>query len=127
MTDPLVIAGRQFTSRLIIGTSRYPDPDTMLAAIEASGAEVVTVSVRRLNLADEGHESPVGLLRGRYQILPNTAGCYTAREAVLTAGLAREALDTDWIKLEVIGDDETLFPDIPASRTLREVRLPGLS
>ena len=113
MNDPLVIAGRQFTSRLIIGTSRYPDPDTMLAAIEASGAEVVTVSVRRLNLADEGNESPVALLRGKYRILPNTAGCYTAREAVLTAQLAREALDTDWVKLEVIGDDETLFPDIP--------------
>jgi len=113
MNDPLVIAGRQFTSRLIIGTSRYPDPDTMLAAIEASGAEVVTVSVRRLNLTDEGRESPVGLLRGKYRILPNTAGCYTAREAVLTAQLAREALDTDWVKLEVIGDEETLFPDIP--------------
>jgi len=113
MNDPLVIAGRQFTSRLIIGTSRYPDPDTMLAAIEASGAEVVTVSVRRLNLADEGRESPVALLRGKYRILPNTAGCYTASEAVLTAQLAREALDTDWVKLEVIGDDETLFPDIP--------------
>jgi len=113
MNDPLIIAGRQFTSRLIIGTSRYPDPDTMLAAIEASGAEVVTVSVRRLNLADEGRESPVALLRGKYRILPNTAGCYTASEAVLTAQLAREALDTDWVKLEVIGDDETLFPDIP--------------
>jgi thiazole synthase len=113
MKDPLAIAGRQFTSRLIIGTSRYPDPDTMLAAIEASGAEVVTVSVRRLNLTDEGRESPVALLRGKYRILPNTAGCYTAREAVLTAQLAREALDTDWVKLEVIGDDETLFPDTP--------------
>jgi thiazole synthase len=113
MKDPLVIAGRQFESRLIIGTSRYPDPDTMLAAIDASGAEVVTVSVRRLNLTDEGRESPVALLRGKYRILPNTAGCYTAREAVLTAQLAREALDTDWVKLEVIGDDETLFPDIP--------------
>ena len=113
MTDSLVIAERTFESRLIIGTSRYPDPGTMLKAIEASGASMVTVSIRRLNLSDPGEESPIALLRDKYFILPNTAGCYTAQEAVLTAQLAREALDTNWVKLEVIGDKDTLFPDVP--------------
>jgi thiazole synthase len=83
----------------------------MLDAIEASGAEVVTVAMRRVSL-DGGGEGIFDLLRGRYHILPNTAGCYTARDAVLTAQLAREALNTNWIKLEVIGDDQTLFPDV---------------
>jgi thiazole synthase len=111
--DRLVIAGREFKSRLIVGTSRYPDPKTMLEAIEASGAEMVTVAVRRIDIKDTSKESVISMLRGRWSVLPNTAGCYTAREAVLTAQLAREALDTNWIKLEVIGDDETLFPDVP--------------
>ena len=111
--DALVIAGRQFASRLIVGTSRYPDPATMLAALEASGTEMVTVAVRRMSLTDDSKESVISMLRGRWSILPNTAGCYTAKEAVLTAQLAREALDTHWVKLEVIGDDETLFPDVP--------------
>lgn len=110
----LEIAGRKFSSRLIVGTSRYPDPKTMLEALEASGTEMVTVAIRRLNLDDPSDESPIGLLSGKdYFILPNTAGCFTAKEAVLTAQLAREALDTPWIKLEVIGDEETLFPDVP--------------
>jgi thiazole synthase len=74
---------------------------------------MVTVSIRRVNLGDGSKESLVSMLRGRYSILPNTAGCYTAKEAVLTARLAREALDTNWIKLEVIGDEDTLFPDVP--------------
>ena len=110
----LIIADKSFSSRLIVGTSRYPDPQTMLEALEASGAEMVTVSVRRLNLnAGNGQESILGMLdRKKYSILPNTAGCYTAKEAVLTAQLAREALETNWVKLEVIGDDETLFPDV---------------
>jgi len=112
-TDSLVIAGREFRSRLIVGTSRYPDPQTMLAAIEASGAEMVTVAVRRVSLTDGSKESVISMLRDRWSVLPNTAGCYTAKEAVLTAQLAREALDTNWVKLEVIGDDETLFPDVP--------------
>ena len=111
--DPLVIAGREFTSRLIVGTSRYPDPGVMLEALAASGTELVTVAVRRVSLTDGSKESFLSMLRGRYSILPNTAGCYTAKEAVLTAQLAREALDTHWIKLEVIGDAETLFPDVP--------------
>ena len=111
--DKLIIANREFDSRLIIGTSRYPDPTTMLAALEASGAEMVTVSIRRLNLSDPSTESPIGLLKDKYFILPNTAGCFTAKEAVLTAQLAREALDHNWVKLEVIGDEDTLFPDVP--------------
>jgi thiazole synthase len=111
-SDKLVIAGREFRSRLILGTSRYPDPRTMLEALEASGTEMVTVAVRRVTLNDGSKESLLSMLRGRWTILPNTAGCYTAKEAVLTAQLAREALDTNWVKLEVIGDDETLFPDV---------------
>lgn len=107
----LTIAGKTFNSRLFIGSSRYPNQQVMLDAIEASGAEVVTVSIRRVSL-DGGGESIFDLLRGRYHLLPNTAGCYTAHDAVLTAQLAREALNTNWIKLEVIGDDETLFPDV---------------
>lgn len=112
--NKLTIADRSFNSRLIVGTSRYPDPQTMLEALEASGTELVTVSIRRLNLnAGNGQESILGMLdRAKYSILPNTAGCYTAKEAVLTAQLAREALETNWVKLEVIGDDETLFPDV---------------
>jgi len=110
--DPLVIAGRSFASRLIVGTSRYPDPRTMLDALEASGTEMVTVAVRRVSLTDGSKESLISLLRPRWSVLPNTAGCYTAKEAVLTAQLAREALDPNWVKLEVIGDEETLFPDV---------------
>ena len=110
--DSLVIAGRSFSSRLIVGTSRYPDPQTMLAALEASGTEMVTVAVRRVSLTDGSKESLMSMLRGKWSVLPNTAGCYTSKEAVLTAQLAREALDTNWVKLEVIGDDETLFPDV---------------
>ncbi len=111
-TDKLVIAGREFDSRLILGTSRYPDPAVMLEALEASGTQLVTVAIRRISLTDGSKESLLGMLRGRWTVLPNTAGCYTAKDAVLTARLAREALDTNWIKLEVIGDDETLFPDV---------------
>ncbi len=111
--DTLVIAGRTFASRLIVGTSRYPDPRTMLDALEASGTEMVTVAVRRISLTDGSKESLISMLRGRWSVLPNTAGCYTAQEAILTARLAREALGTNWVKLEVIGDEETLFPDVP--------------
>jgi len=112
--NQLIIAGKAFNSRLIVGTSRYPDPQTLLESLEASGTELVTVSIRRLNLSSgNGHESVLNLIdREKYSILPNTAGCFTARDAVLTAQLAREALSTNWIKLEVIGDDETLFPDV---------------
>lgn len=111
--DALIIAGRTFRSRLILGTSRYPNHDTMLAALEASGTDMVTVAIRRVNIEDHSKESVIALLRDRFFMLPNTAGCFTARDAVLTAHLAREALDTPWVKLEVIGDEETLFPDVP--------------
>ena len=113
MLEKWTVGGREFGSRLLLGTARYPDPQTMLDAIAASGTEIVTVSIRRLDLADRSGEGMLGLLdRERLTILPNTAGCHTAKDAVLTAQLAREALETDWIKLEVIGDDRTLFPDV---------------
>ncbi len=110
----LEIAGQKFNSRLIVGTSRYPNPQVMLEALEASGTEMITVSIRRLNLnADSGQESILNMIdRNKYFLLPNTAGCYTAKDAVLTAQLARELLGTSWVKLEVIGDEETLFPDV---------------
>ncbi len=111
--DRLEIGEYTFSSRLIVGTSRYPNPQVMLEALEATGTELVTVAIRRVNVEDPAPESHLDLLqKGGYQVLPNTAGCYTAREAVLVARLAREALDTDLIKLEVIGDDETLMPDV---------------
>jgi thiazole synthase len=109
--DPLVIAGRSFTSRLLLGTAGYPNRQVMLDALAASGAEIATASVRRISL--QGYdESLTDLIGDRVQFLPNTAGCQTAREAVLTAELAREALDTNWVKLEVIGDRELLYPNI---------------
>ena len=108
--DPLVIADTAFASRLFVGTAGYPNQQTMLDAIEASGSELVTVSIRRMSL--EGYdESPLELIGARAKLLPNTAGCATLRDAVLTAELAREALETDWVKLELIGDRETLYPD----------------
>ncbi len=110
MADVLEIAGEAFTSRLFIGTAGYPNQQVMLDAIEASGAEIVTVSIRRISL--EGYtESMIDLVGDRYRLLPNTAGCATVRDAVLTAQLAREALETDWVKLELIGDRDTLYPD----------------
>ena len=107
----LTFGSHAFGSRLLVGTGGYASPQVMLDALAAAGAELVTVSIRRSNLqADAG--GPLALLReADYQMLPNTAGCFTAKEAVLTAQLAREALETDLIKLEVIGDDETLLPD----------------
>jgi thiazole synthase len=110
-SDVLTIAGRTFRSRLFLGTAGYPNRQVLLDALVASGAELVTASIRRISLAGE-EESLIDLLKGRAQLLPNTAGCQTAKDAVLTAELAREALDTDWIKLEVIGDRELLYPDI---------------
>src|SRR5436190_3258339 len=110
LRDSLIIAGREFSSRLIIGTGKYRSYDQMRSAHDASGAEMVTVAVRRVPL-DRSSESFLDHLDPSLQILPNTAGCYTAEEAVRTARLAREALETEWIKLEVIGDQTTLFPD----------------
>jgi len=110
--DPLVIADRTFTSRLIVGTGKYPSYPVMVRAHEASGAEMVTVAVRRVNISDRTQESMLDYIdTSRMFLLPNTAACYTADEAIRTARLAREAGLSNWIKLEVIGDEKTLFPD----------------
>ncbi len=108
--DRLVIAGIELSSRLFMGTGGYPNRQVMLDAIAASGAEIVTVSIRRMSL-DGASESLAEMLSGR-RLLPNTAGCATVRDAVLTAQLAREALGTTWVKLELIGDRELLYPDV---------------
>lgn len=109
---PLVIAGRTFTSRLIVGTGKYSSFQVMREAHEASGAEMVTVAVRRVNISDRSKESLLDYIdTSKMFILPNTAGCYTADEAVRTARLAQEAGLSNWVKLEVIGDEKTLFPD----------------
>ena len=110
--DVLRIAGREFRSRLIIGTGKYRSFQEMARAHEASGAEMVTVAVRRVNLTDRSKESLLDYVdRQKYFILPNTAGCYSGDEAIRTARLAREVGLSNWIKLEVIGDEKTLFPD----------------
>jgi thiazole synthase len=112
MADQLMIAGRCFNSRLIVGTGKYRSFDEMRRAHQASGAEMVTVAVRRVNLTDKSRESLLDYIdRANFFILPNTAGCYTAEEAVRTARLGREVGLSEWVKLEVIGDQRTLFPD----------------
>jgi thiazole synthase len=112
VAEQLLIAGRAFRSRLIVGTGKYRSLDEMRRAHEASGAEMVTVAVRRVNLTDKTKESLLDYVdRKRFFILPNTAGCYTAEEAMRTARLAREVGLSNWVKLEVIGDPATLFPD----------------
>jgi thiazole synthase len=112
MSDSLVIAGRTFASRLIVGTGKYSSPAVMVAAHEASGADMITVAVRRVNIADRSKESLLDHIdTSTYFLLPNTAGCYTADEAIRTARLGREAGLSHWVKLEVIGDERTLFPD----------------
>jgi thiazole synthase len=110
ISDPLSIAGVTLGSRLFLGTAGYPNQRILVDAVAASGSEVVTMSIRRISL-DRRASDTVNLLKG-LRFLPNTAGCETARDAVLTAELAREALDTNWIKVEVIGDRETLYPDV---------------
>lgn len=110
MSDTFTLAGKTFNSRLIIGTGKYRSFEEMQAAHKASGAEMVTVAVNRVPL-DRATESFLDYLDSSMQILPNTAGCYDAEHAIRTARLAREALETDWIKLEVIGDPVTLLPD----------------
>lgn len=114
--QPFILAGRSFNSRLIIGTGKYRDFAETRAALEESGAEIVTVAVRRVNITDPNKENLLDFIDPRrYQILPNTAGCYTVEEAVRTCRLAREAGVGDMVKLEVIGDQATLFPDVPAT------------
>lgn len=121
--DVLRIADREFSSRLFVGTGKYKSFQEMARAHEASGAEVVTVAVRRVNLTDKSKESMLDYIdRKKFFILPNTAGCYTADEAVRAARLAREVGLSNWVKLEVIGDQKTLFPDnfelVKATETL---------
>src|ERR687897_2507296 len=109
---PFVVAGRTFRSRLVVGTGKYPSHPVMADAHVASGADMVTVAVRRVNLSDRSKESLLDYIdRERIFILPNTAGCYTADEAIRTARLGREVGLSNWVKLEVIGDERTLFPD----------------
>jgi thiazole synthase len=116
MEDVLKLAGTSYRSRLIVGTGKYRDFQETKKAIEVSGAEIVTVAVRRVNITDPNKENLLDYLDPKkYTILPNTAGCYTADDAVRTCRLAREAGVGKMIKLEVIGDDKTLFPDIPAT------------
>ena len=111
--DPLTIAGTELRSRLLLGTGGFRSLDALATAIEASGAELVTVALRRIEPGQRGSIVDV-LDSAGVRLLPNTAGCFTARDAVLTAKLAREAFETDWVKLEVIGDERTLLPDAPA-------------
>ena len=112
MTSTWKIGDREYTSRLLVGTAKYPSPEIMEQAIAASGAEIVTVAIRRVNLAEASGQNLLAFIRrAGLTVMPNTAGCYTAKEAILTAQLAREALETNLVKLEVIGDPDTLFPD----------------
>jgi thiazole synthase len=116
MQDPLIIAGKTYTSRLLVGTGKYKDFEQTRAAVEASGAQIITVAIRRTNIGQEPGQPSLleALPPDRYTILPNTAGCYTAEDAVRTLRLARELLDGhDLVKLEVLGDSKTLFPDMP--------------
>jgi len=122
-TDPLVIADRTFSSRLLVGTGKYKDMEETRAAIEASGAEIITIAVRRTNIGQNEDEPNIldVLPPDRYTLLPNTAGCYDAETAVRTCRLARELLDGhDLVKLEVLGDEKTLFPDVIATMKAAE-------
>lgn len=110
--DPLVIAGQEFNSRLFVGTGKYSDNETMVSSLEASGTEMVTVAIRIMNLNGDEPSILESIDRSRYRLLPNTAGAYTVKDAVKMARLAREATGTNWIKLEVIGDQRSLWPDV---------------
>ncbi len=113
--DPLILAGRELRSRLLLGSGGFPSLELLVEAIRESGCELVTVALRRVGTAGTGQSGSLvdALSQAGVTLLPNTAGCHTARDAVLTARLAREAFGTDWIKLEVIGDEDTLMPDAP--------------
>lgn len=111
MSDTFQVGDYEFESRLLLGTSGFPNYQVLLDALRAGGTELVTVAIRRLDIEASSETGIIDILKDEFEILPNTAGCYTARDAILTAELAREALGTDLIKLEVIGDDETLLPD----------------
>ena len=112
MNDPLVIAGKEFGSRLMVGTGRHRSMEEMVSSIEASGAEIITVAIRRLDLDNPNEKNILDYFDwGKYTILPNTAGCKTAEEAIFTAHLAREVTGSNWLKLEVIPDPKHLLPD----------------
>src|SRR6187399_588774 len=116
VADPLVIAGKSYRSRLLVGTGKYRDFAQTRAAVEASGAEIVTVAIRRTNIGQNANEPSLleYLPPSRFTILPNTAGCYSAQDAVRTLRLARELLDGhDLVKLEVLGDPQSLYPNMP--------------
>src|SRR5512134_2564674 len=114
MADPFVIAGREFRSRLIVGTGKYPSHAIMRAAHEASGTDMVTVAVRRVDISRKTESLLDYIDTAKIFLLPNTAACYTAADAIRTAHLGREAGLSHWVKLEVIGDEATLFPDTAA-------------
>src|SRR2546422_6991156 len=120
--DPLIIGGKEFQSRLIVGTGKYPTLELMQQCHEASGADMVTVAVRRMELPGTSKTLMDYIDRDRFTILPNTAGCYDADAAVLTARLAREAGLSGFVKLEVIGDQKTLFPEV--EERLKGARIP---
>jgi thiazole synthase len=124
LADPLIVAGRRYGSRLLVGTGKYKGLDETRSAVEASGAEIVTVAIRRTNIGQKPGEPSLldALPPDRWTILPNTAGCYTAEDAVRTCRLARELLDgRALVKLEVLGDERTLFPDIPQTIVATEI------
>src|SRR3989440_8759969 len=126
IADPLLIAGRAYRSRLLIGTGKYKDFDETRRAVEASGAEIVTVAIRRTNIGQNANEPSLleALPTSRYTILPNTAGCYSSEDAVRTLRLARELLDGhDLVKLEVLGDPDTLYPNIVETLRSEERRV----
>src|SRR2546427_11850930 len=115
MNDPFVLAGREYRSRLIVGPGKYKSFAETRQVVEASGAEIVTVAVRRVNITDPGKENLLDFLPpDRFTVLPNTAGCYSAEDAIRTCRLAREAGRRTLVKLQVIGDEKTPFPDLPA-------------
>src|SRR3954454_17093015 len=118
-TDVLTIAGAELQSRLLLGTGGFRSLDSLAAALEVSGSQLVTVALRRIDPSSRGSIVDV-LDRAGVRLLPNTAGCFTARDAVLTAKLARAAFETDWVKLEVVGDERTLLPDAVALREAAE-------
>lgn len=121
MNDPFIIAGRSFTSRLLVGTGKYKDLQQTREAVKASGAEIVTVSVRRMDLSGSGESLQAALPPEQYTYLPNSAGCYTAEDAVRTLRLARELGGWDMVKLEVIGDKQTLLPDEAGTLAATEI------
>src|SRR5438876_7250813 len=119
--DPLVLADRSFRSRLIVGTGKYASFAVMKEALEKSGAEIVTVAVRRIKLQDKSESLLDYIDTSRFMLLPNTAGCHTAEEAIRVANLGREAGLSEWVKLEVIGDEKTLFPDTEGLLTATKI------